>query len=234
MATQIYSGYIGVYKQPYANTLTYGDTAYGVFDALHQELNILVLTPGAYREIYNFASAPSAQYINFFVPSMDVLWISDIFRLVTDLTKIKKSVNLYYPDPINPGLTNALFNIACKRYNSFISKRIDSFRIEYHLSDGSRADHKFYDIHLFDGEKYHIFTLFVDKDNIDNVLKYSAVDRIHMPYNTVFYGGLTAIECAKLRPELVKKVIVNNFNCREEYVAAADYRVFIMPQRFRL
>ena len=136
-SSKMYSGYTGLYRQPYANQMTYGDTIYVIMDELQQEANVLMLTPGAYKDAYRLLSMPSIQFVNIFVPSMDVLWISDVFRLVVDLIKIKREVKFYYPEKISVGLVNALFNISCKTLNTFRSKRTPNLLINYEVSSDS-------------------------------------------------------------------------------------------------
>lgn len=232
-SSKMYSGYTGLYRQPYANQMTYGDTIYVIMDELQQEANVLMLTPGAYKDAYRLLSMPSIQFVNIFVPSMDVLWISDIFRLVVDLIKIKREVKFYYPEKISVGLVNALFNISCKTLNTFRSKRVPNLLIKYEVSSGSRDDHRFYNIIVSDDSGYHLFTLYMDAAYLATLIDKKNTT-IHMPYNTLFYGGLTAPECYNLNPNLMQHVVVNNFACREEFVQAMSSQCYAVPRRLVL
>lgn len=228
------SGYSGLYRQPYANNATYGDTIFCITNEKHQELDLFLLTPGCYKDAYKMACSPSYQIINIFVPSMDGLFISDVFRLVTDLLKIKKTVKWYYPDKVDFVPTNVLFQVAQMQGNYFSSANISEVAIEFKRSNTLDQDHRFYDIYICMDDKYVAFMMYMDAAKLTKEMTMSAsdaVDFIHMPYNTTFYGGLTAKECGKLNAAWMPKIIPNNFRCKEEFYECRESD-FTMPQRF--
>lgn len=218
-----FAGYSGLYRQPYANETIYGDTIYAITDDKRQELNLFLLTPGAYKDAFRIASCITYQRINIFVPSMDVLYISDVFRLVTDLLKIKKSVKWYYPEKITTTPTNVLFEMAQMTGNFYVSPVIGQLTIEFKLSNSKDAGHRFYDIYVCDDTDYIVFCMYMDAEKLTSLMTSSNdYDQVHLPYNSTFYGGLTCRECAALNPRWAPKLVANNFMCREEFIEAAN------------
>lgn len=217
------SGYSGLYRQPYANSATYGDTIYLVTDALHQELNLIILTPGCYRDAYRIASSMTYQRVNLFIPSVDALFISDVFRLVTDLLKIKKSVKWYYPEKIKVSPSNVLFEAAEMRGNLYVSPTISNFNVEFKLSSELDPNHRFYDFFVTEDKLCSAFCMYMDDAKLKKLV--SEFDEIHVPYNCTFYGGLTCRECADLYPSISQKLVANNFKCKEEFIEASQRRL---------
>lgn len=217
------AGYSGLYRQPYANTNTYGDTIFAISDTQHQELNLIILTPGFYKDAFRLASSISYQKINIFMPCMDDLFISDTFRLVMDLTKIKKTVQWFFPDKVNTTPANVLFEMAQVRNNFFVSPVLDGLSIEFKLSDSRDENHRYYDIYVCDDDAYIVFCMYMDAEKLTKLMTaQDQYDAVHLPYNCTFYGGLTCRECAKLNPSWKKRLVPNNFACREEFVEVAN------------
>ena len=228
MSTTV-SGYVGLFRQPYANSATYMDTLYLITDALHQELNLILLTPGAYRDAYRVASQMTYQKIHIFTPSMDALFLSDVFRLVIDLQKIKKSVKWYYPEKIKPVPTNVLFEVAQATSNFYVSQTISGLQISYKLSSTVDPSHRFYDIYVADGSRNLAFCMYMDADKLATMNSCGDFDELHLPYNCTFYGGMTVREVLTTDPAAARKLVANNFKCREEFMEAAHQE--IMPPR---
>lgn len=237
MEVKASAGYSGLYRQPYANASTYGDTIYLIPDQYHQEMNVLILTPGAYRDLYRILSAPTYQRVNLFIPSVDTLFISDLFRLVCDLRKIKSEVRWYYPEPVN-GITpkNMLFETAQIRSNYFKSERISNCTIEFKLANTLDDNHRFYDFEVCDGSSYDYFTLYLDEEKLDMLVSNfsntsAGVERIHIPYNTVFYGGLTGKEAGEILGKKSYYLVMNNFKCREEFIECNESQKYGFAKR---
>lgn len=215
------SGYTGIFKQPYANTDHYGDSIYVIADTKNQELNLILLTPGCYKDAYFVASAVTYQYINIFVPSMDSIFISDVLRLVFDLRRIKKMVQFIYPQHVTISPANVLFDQSHLKLSNYVSTHIPSCHITYQPADSSEsmASAHLYDISVYDGKQFMLFTLKMDTTKLTTAFtgtdKY---DSVHLPYNCTFYGGLTAKECGKLNPRWSPQIVANNFACREEFI----------------
>lgn len=236
MEVKASAGYSGLYSQPYANASTYGDTVYLIPDAIHQEMNVLILTPGAYRDIYRILCYPTYQKINLFVPSMDVLFISDIFRLVTDLRKVKAEVKWYYPETVSElSPKNMLFETAQMKSNLYKSSTIPGLTIEFKVANTLDETHRFYDFEVCDGTEYNYFTLYMDDTKLKSLVNSysgkSASAHIHLPYNKSFYGGLTGKECGQILGKKSCILTMNNFKCREEFIEASQSQMFGIPKR---
>ena len=223
------AGYVGLFRQPFANSAVYMDTMYLVTDALHQELNLILLTPGAYRDAYRVASQMTYQKVHIFTPSMDALFLSDVFRLVIDLQKIKKSVKWYYPEKIKPVPTNVLFEVAQSTSNRYVSSTISELQIVYRLSNTVDPSHRFYDIYVADGVRNIAFCMYMDADKLATMTTSGDFDEVHLPYNCTFYGGMTVRECVASDPIAARKLVANNFKCREEFTEAVHLE--LLPPR---
>ena len=215
-------GYTGLYRQPFADHITHGDTIYVMMDTAHQELNILLLTPGAYLEVFRMASSITFQRINLFVPSMDALFLSDVFRLVIDLQKIKKTVRWYYPDKITVKPPNLLFERAQVLSTFFLSKAIPGLTINFQESSKDENKAGLYDFKVYDGEDYDCFSLFMTKEKMDDLLR-SKFDRIHFAYNSTFYGGCTVRELSEYN-SWRSHIVPNNYMSIEEFREAQHGR----------
>ena len=173
---------------------------------------------------------------NLFVPSMDVLFISDIFRLVTDLRKVKAEVKWYYPETVS-GLSpkNMLFETAQMKSNLYKSSTISGLTIEFKVANSLDESHRFYDFEVCDGAEYNYFTLYMDEAKLDSLMSTysgkSAPAHIHLPYNKSFYGGLTGKECAQILGKKSCILTMNNFKCREEFIEATTCGEYGKPER---
>ena len=222
-------GYTGLFRQPFSDARLYGDTIYVISDEIHQEICVILLSPGFYRDTYRILSNPTYQKIRLFVPSIDSMWISDIFRLIADLRKIKLNVELYYPTDLKLDITNMLVTTACHKASVFISDVID-LKIKYGVA--RMVDrHTIYDIVIICEGKKEIFTLYMEDAVLSRYMT-SNIDYLHIPYNCSYYGGLTGMEAAKLCTKGQKmKLIMNNFKCREEFIEATTCGEYGKPER---
>ena len=221
-------GYTGLYRQPFSDNITYGDTIYVITDDAHQELNIVILTPGAYAEVFRMASAITFQRINLFVPSMDALFLSDVFRLVVDLQKIKKTVRWYYPERIDVKPPNMLFERAQVLSTYYLSKSIDGLTISFQSASPDLNKTGLYDFKIYDGRLCDYFSLYMTKEKMANLLK-SGIDRVHFAYNSTFYGGCTVRELTDYH-SWRSHIIPNNFMNREEF-REAQHGMYGTPYR---
>jgi hypothetical protein len=217
----VIAGYTGLYRQPYPNGSTYGSTMYAITDKLHQELDLLLLTPGCYSEAYALCSGVTYQRIHIFVPCMDALFLSDVFRLVTDLMKRKLSVQWHFPGKVTTSPGNVLFDMAQVKGGNFASDLIEDLTIEFKRSISGDDDHPYYDFYVCDGESYVVFCMEMDAEKLTTLMT-GEYDEVHLPYNTTFYGGLTGRECIALNEKWAYKLIPNNFKSREEFIEATE------------
>ena len=222
--SSVVMGYNGLYKQPYPNERTYGDTIYAVTDDKHQEMNIILLTTGAYKDAYVLASDMTYQYINIFVPSLDITFISDVYRLYMDLLKIKKHLKWVFPDNVPTALkTHVLFDIGHIAVKLYASITIPNLTIEYRDS-GASSELPVYDIYVSDGIRAVNLCQYADEKKLKSLFRNKEFDEIHMQYNGTFYGGLTYKEALKLEFAVPAMLRANNFACRDEYLECTKLR----------
>lgn len=213
------AGYTGLYRQPFADHGLYGETLYVITDMYHQELNILILSPGSYMDICRFATAVTFQRVNLFVPTMDALFLSDIFRLVVDLQKIKKTVRWYYPEKVVVSPPNKLFETAQVYSAHFISKAIADLRIEMMPASTEENKKGLYDFRVYDGKSYDLFSLYMTEAKMVESLN-CTYDKIHFSYGAGFYGGVSVREMSN-HNAWRGKMVPNNFSSLAEFREAA-------------
>ncbi len=197
-------GYTGLYKEPISGEM---NAIYMATGGDKNELNIIILTSGSYNEVFRFASSVSYPIINIFINSLDVLFISDIYRLVENLKHFKPSVNLIYPGKVNCETSDS-FRFSINKTNLFQSSQNQSFIFEYLLSSQS-LERELYDIVFMNGEKKILFTPYMTEEKINEIKdKY---DEIHMAYNSTLYGGLTGIQVYEKDSIMKRKLKFHSF-----------------------
>ena len=230
----IHMGYTGIYRQPYPNQTTYGDTIFAVTDDTHQELNLIMLTPGAYKDAYQIAAKATYQYINIFVPAVDINFISDLFRLYMDLLKIKMHVKWYFPDVMEDLTKYVLFDLGHISGKYFSSPNIPGLTIDFvrtydevegqikNSALSGRLDHNLYDICVCDGSKYVMLAQYMDANKLQALVRTGNYDEIHLSYLATPYEGLNYKECVKLNPKYKTILFANGFACREEFLDCTE------------
>lgn len=197
-------GYTGLYKEPISGEM---NAIYMATGGDKNELNIIILTPGSYNEVFRFTSSISYPIINIFINSLDVLFISDIYRLVENLKHFKPIVNLIYPGKVICETSDS-FKFSINTSNIFQSTQNQSYIFEYILSSQT-LERELYDIIFMNGEKKILFTPYMSEDKINEVKdKY---DEIHMGYNSTLYGGLTGIQVYEKDNTMKKKLKFHSF-----------------------
>ena len=219
------TGYTGIYRQPYANGNNYGDSIYVITDVLHQELNMIILSPGFFMDVYRIASSMSYQRLNVFIPSVDELFISDLFRLVLELSKLKKHIQWVYPDKITTVIPNALFSATQVIKSKFVISKLNKgnqvFTVEY--MDGMNSmlspGHMVYDIKVVTNDRVQLFCTYLSEEKLKTLSNSGKIDDIHAPYNAVYYGGQSLRQClARANYPKFPALVANNLNCREEFM----------------
>ncbi len=215
-------GYTGLYKEPISGEM---NALYMATGGDKNELNIIILTPGAYNEVFRFASSVSYPKINIFVNCMDVLFISDVFRLVQNLKHFKPVVNLIYPGKINCETSDS-FKFSVIKDMIFQSKENQSFIFEYIKSSPS-LEKELYDIVFMNGEKKILFTPYMTDEKISTIK--GLYDEIHIAYNTTLYGGITGNQLYAMSTPLRPKLRFHSFVSYIELGYVKDMNVINLP-----
>lgn len=204
-----------------------------------------MLTPGAYKDAYQIASKMTYQYVNIFVPAVDITYISDLFRLYMDLIKIKMHIKWYFPDNMSDLSKYVLFDLGHVPGKFFSSVNIPGLSIEFVRSYEpvkgqipgqayfGRVDHNLYDISVCDGEKTILLAQYMDEDKLKALVRSDKYSEIHLSYAQTPYEGLNYRECIKLNPKYKSIMFANGFTCREEFLDCTEqangrpgYRVY--------
>lgn len=220
-------------------------------------LFVFIMFPGAYDDVYEIASKPRFKHV-FLVPvSLNADYLSDVHRLVTDLTPLKTCVKVIYPTP---------YGVPVNSINEVAIIRGDSNKCTYTFDDGFIAfDYKIsstnsssvgccpcckcgsntsvsaktrdeHDIYLRYNDKRFLFTsTVVDKERILDLLDNDQVDYVYVPYSDGYVEQDTFLTIVNDERFALydKHLIAYGFNNLEEIdTCYLNYR-FSTPRTFR-
>ena len=190
-------GLIGIY-----NASNYRDnvsSVYMISDASTSSLFVFVLFPGAFHDVYEIASL--TMYQNVFIIPISVYpeYISDIYRLVMELTKIKTRVKVMSPDMLSPSIKpklNSMFlNSLVKGTSKTTYVYSDNGFIAFDWNDeGGQAPsselwpENYHDIYCtFSNTRILLTINKVDIDRIKLMLRNDLVDFVYIPWQNPSY-----------------------------------------------
>jgi len=209
-------GYTGLYKEPLNGKM---NAVYMATGGDQNELNIIMLTPGAYNEVFQIASSVTYPIINIFINSLDVMFISDVYRLVQNLKPFKMSVNLVYPGSVDCETSDS-FKFAINNASTYQSSQNQSFVFKYVLSS-TTLDREIYDIIFMNGEKAILFTPYMTAEKVTEIKE--LYTEIHLPYNSTLYGGLTGLQVYDMDNLMKQKIRFHSFVSNIELDYAKEY-----------
>lgn len=227
-------GYTGLYRRPYSNQRIYGDTIYAITDEAHHEVHVILLSPGFYMDAFQILSSITYQDIHLYVPSLDITNISDLFGLVMDLKKIKKNVMWHYPVKYrtsNPH--NVQFEMAQNDHMRFTSERITNLIISFEDAGYTVTPNLLFDIKVCNGSKGDIFSNYTTMEKVAARKTDMLYKTIHIPYNTLYYGGQTAREIVDANRAYGRFIIPNSLRCREEFHEIVCSELYPIYDRYR-
>lgn len=214
---KLISGYAGLYKQPVEDKFV--STLYCVTDNSKSKLIMILLSPSAFRDAYKISKNISYKEIYFIVPSMDIVFGSDLFNLYMKLRELKPYIKWVFPDkPEFP--TSDEFEIGQIITDRFLYD--DFYEYELNLSLefilSNKSDKVFYDILLTTDTKTIYFSQFNTIDKLNNLYdNITFIDEFHTAYSTTIYGGLNYHEIISQSPKLYNKLVVHSFLNIGEY-----------------
>lgn len=196
-------------------------------------LYVFVLFPGAYHDIYEIASLTA--YTNIFIVpiSLSPVFISDIYRLVNELTPIKHIVKIISPTKYAYTNCNTLFLNAFVRgttKSSFVYS--DHGFIAFNWNDDECTyPSRLNDIYCtFNNRRILLTSVKVDKERICKLFENDQLDYVYVPwsknpeYNSAYDDNfISLMECERLKP-YASKIVPYGFNdqaemtlCQEKY-----------------
>lgn len=222
--------YTGLYQNPidrthHSNTLMFKD-----FHSTN--LFAIIQSPSCFMDIYKEASAVKYLNIHIFTTSLSILYISDIARLIAELSKLNKQVFFYYPESIPEYFKNiTVLENAYKHADnlSFNPSRGDQIIVRYIQTPMEGI----YNIKINDGKHNIVICGYIDKETVEEIAKDDSVDKIHVPYLTNEFGGLSFKELMvntdrrTIHSKVIQKLMINGFHNKYEY----DEAVCLYPNR---
>lgn len=165
-------------------------------------LFVFMMFPGAYDDIYEIASKPRFRNV-FLVPaSLNADFVSDIHRLVTDLSGLKSCVKIIYPTNYTIPVNSINENAVLRGDTDKCTYTFDDGFISFDFKDGSssnltsfcpcacyeksrRAKKENHDIYVrFNDTRILLTSVFVDKERILSLLENDQVDYVYVPYSS--------------------------------------------------
>lgn len=214
--TNLKSGYVGLFKQPSNKSLL--PTLYCMTDASHEVLIMILLTPSAVIDAYNICKNISYTDIYIITPSLDVLFISDLFNLIMKLDKMKPNLKWIYPT--NPIISTSIeFELRQLKTDKFIYDDFNHFdrNILIDFIPTNKDGRNFYNLLVRDGNKTRYFSQYMDIENLGTLHNDELIDEIHLPYNSTLYGGLNFNNILLNHNKFHSKCKINSFLSQEEY-----------------
>ena len=190
-------GLIGVYNA--SNLRSDISSVYMISDSSTSSLFVFVLFPGAFHDVYEIASL--TMYQNIFIIPISIYpeYISDLYRLVLELTKIKSVVKVMSPDMLLPSVKNKLNSMFLNSLVKGTAKSTyvysDNGFIAFDWNDGDGVapsgntwPDNFHDIYCTFGDKRILLTVSkVDIPRIKALLRQDLVDYVYIPWQNPSY-----------------------------------------------
>lgn len=234
------AGLIGLFQSPkYREQFS---PIYMIADGDTSSLFIFVLFPGAYDDAYEVACQTPYHHIFIIPTSMEAMYISDVYRLTSDLLRIKESVNVIYPSKfamhVPPAIENSLLRGNATKTTAFVYQNgfiafdwgIDKPIEEpiYHMG--------FHDIYInFNNRRVLFCSHEVNKDRVLSMLENGDVDYVYLPYARPMFGDesyITLIEDENFK-EYSDKLIAYGFANSTEAKLCWDNHPASFPVTFR-
>lgn len=210
-------GYLGLFKQP-LNNPKLNATFYCITDELKEKLYVIMLTPEAYNDIYSICKNITYKEIYLIPVSIDIMFISSLFNLITALAPIKSKIAWIYPDDLQMK-SSILFEFKHYKTLKFIDEGYD-LQIEFALSN--EKDRPFYDIYITAQGKTICFCQYVTEDKMNDLYDDISINEIHMAYRSTIYGGLTYPEILRIHNKYHNKIKVHSLTSVEDYAYCTE------------
>ena len=227
-------GYVGLFNQPYANK-QYGTCMYAIGNAADAELCLVLLAPGNFMDAYTMASKPTWQNIHIFPSQLDPLFLSDVYRLVLELRRIKESVIIHFP--CKPKFAEEF------EYDDRFLFAFDT--TPYFVMSDNRCYIEFTSDVSMDcltsgilitntTEKIHIVPYFNEEMIENGGLDLESLNpsyQLHVPYVPGYYGGMSWLDMYNSKKYTMDYIVPYCFNNWEEFESAKS-KAKIIPKRW--
>lgn len=220
-SSDYYQGYTGLFRVPYDSVSNHSSTIYCISNYVKTMLIIIPLTPGFFSDAFRIAKTPQYQEIYILPPSLDCIYISDVFNLYQELKALDKVVVKVIcsipPDgKVSDGFMRdfELRGTTEFHFDPYGINAMDLYvKFDRHLNPEYRPSN---DIIISDSNKTMILSQYMSNDKLD-YLAGVGYDEIHMSFAHNTYGGLTYLQAVNYNKKLADKIIVNSFVSVDEF-----------------
>lgn len=202
------SGYVGNFKQPIQRPNEDKATMFAISDELNMELDLILLTPGAFLDAYHFIRQFNACYYRIFVPTLRYEFISDFMNLYMCVKNIYP-IKWVFPEEID----HYEFAKGQIKTDTHINEKNPKLSITYvkTVIDGV------YDIIVRNEDGVHYFCQYLTESTARNLFRNREYTYIHVPASSTVYGGLTYLQAIKLNRKYEQKFIPHSFTSIEQF-----------------
>lgn len=217
------AGLIGLFQSPkYREQIS---PVYMISDGDTSSLFIFVLFPGAYDDAYEVASQVIYQNIFIIPVSLEAMYVSDVFRLQSDLMRIKSNVKVLfdgrYPLHVPHAIENSVLRGRHDNTTAFVYQNgFIAFDWGIEKPIENPIYHRgFHDIYInFNNRRVLFCPHEVNKERILTMLENGDVDYVYVPYARAMFGDesyLTLVEDEAFNDYIDKFVAFGFMNSTE-------------------
>lgn len=223
MACKFLAGYSGLYRPPTEDLCKYGTALYCVTEDPKRTLIVVALNPTFFLDLYRIIKHPQYQKLVLIVPTVDCVYISDIYNLYTEVTvNLEKEFVLICPETI-PIATSDEFLTHVKvmqhaRINLLGDDQTNlTVSVDYnHLY--TPITRSVWDIILTTPMKRIFFSFYMSEEKLYWLKEHrDYFDEVHMPFTNITYGGASYMEIRRLTcTGIIPYIRVHSFRTDEE------------------
>lgn len=202
------SGYVGLFRQPIQRPTEDKVTMFAVSDSVNTELDLILLSPGAFLDAYRFIKQFNACYYRIFVPSLRYEYISDFLNLYMSLKNIYP-IKWVFPDEFD----HYDFSKGQIKTSTYINENDSSISISYVKTEIDGL----YDIIVRNADSVHYFCQYLTESRAKQLFRDRSYTYIHIPVSSTIYGGLSYLQVIKLDRHYRRKFIPHSFTSIEQF-----------------
>lgn len=216
-----YQGYTGIFRAPYNSVSNHDSTIYCIANYIKTMLIIIPLSPGFFADAYKIAKTPQYQEIYILPPSLDCLYISDVFNLYQSLRALDKSkikvICSLSPDCKTSDQFLRDFELRRNYQFHFAPYGINPMDLYVKLNPNLNPEYRpSNDIIIGDADRNIILTQYMSNEKLDHCIDVG-YDEIHMSFSQNIYGGLSYLQAMDYDRRLIDKLIANSFTSIDEF-----------------
>ena len=219
----ILSGYYGLYRPPFENRNEYDTSIYIIANRDKSILILIPLVTNFFHDAYNIIRRSACTKVYLATPSVDVMFISDIYNLYYETKNLNKDFTLLCKKKPTVSITDEFMTHVKTGDHHVVdfSSKVDeeSFPMIDFVDEMMPIARNGYDIVVWDGNKRIYFANYMSERKLNKKTKRKPTlfDELHIPFNINLYGGLTYLQIAKLSSStILRSIRVHSFSTTEE------------------